>query len=70
MREIIDCKSLENVTKNVYDGVCFNKIARLCCTNCNSTIARMKLLSNTEVKQKRCLLKKRLYSNYIHIYCV
>ena len=27
-----------NWLKNVYGGVCFNKIASLCCTNCNSTI--------------------------------
>ena len=70
MREIIDCKSLENVRKNVYDGVCFNKIARMCCINCNSIIARMKLLSNTEVKKKTLLIKKGVYSNYIHIYYV
>ena len=36
--EIIDC---ENFPKNVYDGVCFNKIASLCCTNCSSTITRI-----------------------------
>ena len=39
--KIIDCQSLGNFPKNVYDGVCFNKIASLCCTNCNSTISRI-----------------------------
>ena len=39
--KIIDCQSLENFPKNVYDGVCFNTIASLCCTNCNSTISRI-----------------------------
>ena len=38
--KINDCKSLENFRKNVYDGVCFNKIASLCCTNYNSTKTR------------------------------
>ena len=38
--KINDCKSLENFPKNVYDGVCFNKIASLCCTNYNSTKTR------------------------------
>ena len=38
--KINDCKSLENFPKNVYDEVCFNKIASLCCTNYNSTKTR------------------------------
>ena len=38
LQKIIDRESLENFPKNVYDGVCFSKIASLCCTNCNSTI--------------------------------
>ena len=37
----IGCQSLKNFPKNVYDGVCFNKIASLCCTNCNPTITRI-----------------------------
>ena len=38
--EIIDRESLENFLKHVYDRVCFNKIASLCCTNGNSTTTR------------------------------
>ena len=34
-------RKLENFPKNVYDGVSFNKIARLCCTNCNSTMTNI-----------------------------
>ena len=41
LRKIIDCESLENFPKKVFDGVCFNKIASLSCTNCSSTITRI-----------------------------
>ena len=41
LQKIIDCESLENFAKNVYDGVCFDKIANLCCTICSSTITRI-----------------------------
>ena len=39
--EITDCESLKNFLKHVYDGVCVNKIASLCCTNGNSTVTRI-----------------------------
>ena len=38
---ITDFESLENFPKNVYDEVCFNKIANLWCTICSSTITRV-----------------------------
>ena len=41
LRKTIGCESLENFPKNVYDRVCFNKIACPGCTNCNSTITRI-----------------------------
>ena len=50
LRKISDCESLENFPKNVYDGVCFNKIASLYCANYNSTITR---------------IHQRLFSEYV-----
>ena len=41
LRKISDCESLENFPKNVYDGVCFNKLASLYCANCNCTTTRI-----------------------------
>ena len=41
LRKIIDYESLENFPKNLYNGVCFNKIASLRCTNCNCIITRI-----------------------------
>ena len=38
LQKIIDWESLEYFPKNVCDEACFNKIATLRCTNCNSTI--------------------------------
>ena len=38
--KIIDRESSENFPKNVYNGVCFNKISHLCCGNWNRTITR------------------------------
>ena len=40
LQKIIDCESLENFPENDCDGVCFNKIASLCFTNCSSAITK------------------------------
>ena len=36
LRKIVDSEILENFPKN--DEVCLNKVASLCCTNCNVTV--------------------------------
>ena len=41
LQKMIDCEILKIFPKNVYDGICFNKIANLHCTGCNSTITRI-----------------------------
>ena len=72
LREIIDCKSSENVPKNIYDRVCLNIIAvqTVCVVQTVTTIARMKMLSNTEVEKKRCLFKKTACIRIIFTYSV
>ena len=68
--EIIDC---ESSTMNVYDGACLNKIASLCCTNCNSMITiiyyrffseyvpKNYILGSTTEVSPRGFCKKALY---------
>ena len=58
LQKIIDRESLKNFPKNVYDGVCFSKIASLCCTNCNSTITSILHRFFSEY------VKKKLYSGF------
>ena len=53
--EINDRKSLENFLKNIYGGVCFNKIASLCSTKSNSTITRLHYRLFAEYVQKNCI---------------
>ena len=55
LQKITDCESLENFPENVYDGVCFNKIASLCCTNCISTITRMHHRFFFRICSKNCM---------------
>ena len=56
LRKIIDCESLKNFPKNVYDGVCFNKIASLCGTNCSSTITSIHRRFFSEYVPKNVIL--------------
>ena len=39
LQKIIDCESLGDFPKNVYDEVCFEKNCK--CTKCNFTITRI-----------------------------
>ena len=39
--QIIDCEILENSQENVFDGVYFNKVASVQCTDSNSALNRL-----------------------------
>ena len=55
LQKINDCESLENLPENVYDGVCFNKVASLRCTNCISTITRRHHIFFFRICSKNCM---------------
>ena len=65
-RKIIECKSLEISQKNVYNGVYFNKVTNLQCSDCNFAIKITHYRYFFENVPKTSCLKKPYFEKKIY----
>ena len=66
LRKIIDNKSLKISQKNVYEGVPFNKVANLQCSDCNFAIKIAHHRYFLEYAPKTSCLKKQYFEKKVY----